>query len=127
MNCSQHLRRLAGGLAVLAGTLAASAAAAPPSSAMVPHPGAPAVAPAVRTIVAGGMPGWQITLIALGAALVAAAAAVLLDRARAGRRNRGRQMGRPEAGAVLLDAPSDDASSRVAAMRAAQTTSPEPR
>jgi hypothetical protein len=30
---------------------------------------------------AGGMPGWQITLIALGAALVAAIAAVLLDRA----------------------------------------------
>jgi len=32
------------------------------------------------------MAGWQITLIALGAALLAAAAAVLLDRARAGRR-----------------------------------------
>jgi hypothetical protein len=32
------------------------------------------------------MPGWQITLIALGAALVAATAAVLLDRARAARR-----------------------------------------
>jgi hypothetical protein len=34
----------------------------------------------------GGMPGWQITLIALGAALVAATTAVLLDRARAARR-----------------------------------------
>jgi hypothetical protein len=32
------------------------------------------------------MPGWQITLIALGAAVVAATAAVLLDRARAARR-----------------------------------------
>jgi hypothetical protein len=32
------------------------------------------------------MPGWQITLIALGAALVTAVAAVLLDRARLARR-----------------------------------------
>jgi hypothetical protein len=32
------------------------------------------------------MPGWQITLIAVGAAVVAAAIAVLLDRARATRR-----------------------------------------
>jgi hypothetical protein len=37
-------------------------------------------------ITAGGMAGWQITLIALGAALAAAAAAVLLDRKLAGRR-----------------------------------------
>jgi hypothetical protein len=37
-------------------------------------------------ITAGGMPGWQITLIAVAAALVAAAAAVLLDRVRASRR-----------------------------------------
>jgi hypothetical protein len=33
------------------------------------------------------MPGWQITLIALAAALTAATTAVLLDRARAGRRS----------------------------------------
>jgi hypothetical protein len=32
------------------------------------------------------MPGWQITLIAVAAALVAGTAAVFLDRARAGRR-----------------------------------------
>ena len=31
-------------------------------------------------ITAGGLAGWQITLIVLGAALAAAAAAVLLDR-----------------------------------------------
>ena len=37
-------------------------------------------------MVVGGMPGWQITLIAIGAALLAATAAVLADRARAGRR-----------------------------------------
>jgi hypothetical protein len=45
----------------------------------------PALYP-VRTVVVGGMPGWQIALIAIGAALAAAAVAVLLDRARAGRR-----------------------------------------
>ena len=33
------------------------------------------------------MPGWQITVIAVAAALVAATAAVFLDRARAGRRS----------------------------------------
>jgi hypothetical protein len=32
------------------------------------------------------MPGWQIALIAIGAALLAATAAVLLDRARAAHR-----------------------------------------
>jgi hypothetical protein len=32
------------------------------------------------------MPGWQITLIALGATLVAAVIAVLLDRGRTARR-----------------------------------------
>jgi hypothetical protein len=50
--------------------------------------GAPSVAaPAVtRTVVVGGMPGWQIALIVIGTALVAAAAAVLLDRTWAARR-----------------------------------------
>ena len=39
-----------------------------------------------RTVVAGGMPGWQIALIAAGAALLAAALAVLADRALAAHR-----------------------------------------
>ena len=47
---------------------------------------APVPASTVRVISTGGMAGWQITLIALGAALAAAAAAVLLDRKLAGRR-----------------------------------------
>jgi hypothetical protein len=34
----------------------------------------------IRVIATGGMPGWQITLIAVGAALLAAAIAVLADR-----------------------------------------------
>jgi hypothetical protein len=38
-------------------------------------------------IAAGGMPGWQITLIAVTAALVAATAAVFLDRIRASHRS----------------------------------------
>ena len=46
------------------------------------HPGAAAV----RTIAAGGMPAWQVSLIAVAAALVAATAAVMLDRARTTRR-----------------------------------------
>jgi len=40
----------------------------------------------VRIVVIGGMPGWQIALIAVAAALAAAALAVLADRAWAGRR-----------------------------------------
>ena len=39
-----------------------------------------------QVIAVGGMPGWQITLIAVAAALVAATATVLLDRVRASRR-----------------------------------------
>jgi hypothetical protein len=40
----------------------------------------PLPAPA-HPAVSGGMPGWQITLIAIGAALLVAAVALLLDRA----------------------------------------------
>jgi hypothetical protein len=51
-----------------------------------PAPQAPGLVP-VHTVVVGGMPGWQIALIAIGAALFAATAAVLLDRARTTRRH----------------------------------------
>ena len=48
---------------------------------------APAAVPAdTRVVVVGGMPGWQIALIAAGAALIAAALAVLADRARSAHR-----------------------------------------
>jgi hypothetical protein len=56
---------------------------------MIPIPpgGGPAApAPAVRVVIEGGMAGWQIALIALGAALVAATVAVLVDRVRDARR-----------------------------------------
>jgi len=52
---------------------------------VAPQPGPP-LPVRVHTVAVGGMPGWQITLIALGAALVAAIAAVLADRTRAARR-----------------------------------------
>jgi hypothetical protein len=82
------LRRAAAALAALTCALLASAAIIPAASASIPiTPGGPDVPPATVPVFAGGMAGWQITLIAVGAALVAAAAAVVLDRARATRRS----------------------------------------
>jgi hypothetical protein len=87
-----RLGRLAAVLAaVIAGLLASAAAAAAAFANPVPiggdtSPITPVPPTAVRVISTGGMAGWQITLIAVGAALAAAAAAVLLDRKLAGRR-----------------------------------------
>jgi hypothetical protein len=105
-----RIRRLAAVPAGLAGALLAFAAAAPAALAsqlrpdppwwlmhralpvhlppelpgLFKHPPPPGhVAHAAGS---GGMPGWQITLIAAGTALLAAAVAVLLDRARPARR-----------------------------------------
>jgi hypothetical protein len=50
-------------------------------------PPAPVPAPAAPVVTTGGMPGWQITLIAVAAALVTAIAAVFLDRMLAARRS----------------------------------------
>jgi len=102
MNLIRHIRHLAGVLAGLACAWLGLAAAAPaafaegppvpgpagyitPGSAgyVTPQPGPPVQ---VHTVVVGGMPGWQIALIAMGAALFAATAAVLVDRVRASRR-----------------------------------------
>ena len=80
-----RIRRIITALVTLAGALLAFTAAAPAALAIrVPPPGgrrAVQAPPQVHTIVAGGMPGWQIALIAAAAALAAAAVAVLLDRA----------------------------------------------
>jgi hypothetical protein len=100
MNPIRHLRRLAAALAGLAGALLAFAAAAPAALAAGPLPPGPGwykhpplpghvvhtvhqgpVPVPLRTVVIGGMPGWQITLIAIAAALLAATVAVLADRA----------------------------------------------
>jgi hypothetical protein len=90
VNPIRHIRRFA---VVLAGLAVAVLGATPAFARLEPDQGAGYVAPAsvpaqvqVHTIVAGGMPGWQIALIAVGAALLAAALAVLADRARAARR-----------------------------------------
>jgi hypothetical protein len=91
MNGIRHIRRIA---TVLAGLAAAVLLATPAFARLEPDPGAGYVAPAsvpaqvqVHTIIAGGMPGWQIALIAIGAALLAATVAVLADRGRAAHRN----------------------------------------
>jgi hypothetical protein len=87
MNPIRRIRRITAVLASLAAGLVAFGAT--PAFAMrVPYPSdgsapsaqVPAPAP-VRIIVAGGMPSWQIALIAAGAALLAAAVAVLAYRA----------------------------------------------
>ena len=88
------IRRLTAALAGLAGALLVYAAAAPAALAQPfpprppgwdKHPPPPQPA-GIHTVVAGGMPGWQIALIAIGAALLAATVAVLVDRARAAHR-----------------------------------------
>jgi hypothetical protein len=88
----KHIRRYAAILTGLFGALVVFGAA--PAFAMIPGAGggpdgaaSPAIPPAVvHTVVVGGTPGWQIALIAIGSALVAAAAAILADRARTRRR-----------------------------------------
>ena len=91
-----RIRRIAAILAGLAATVAVFAVTGPAAFAMqVPAPGqlgthpgnhAPAIPAYTHTVVIGGMPGWQIILIAAAAAVPAAALAVLLDRALATRR-----------------------------------------
>jgi hypothetical protein len=90
-----RLRRLAVALAAATCGLLASALLIPAASArtmLLPDPGGAATVPStpppanLRVVPGGGMAGWQIALIAIGAALVGATAAVLLDRARAARR-----------------------------------------
>ena len=86
----KHLRRIFAAVATLAGAVLALATAPaafarplPPPDCCVTGADAP-----VTVITTGGMPGWQIALIAVGAALAGAAMAVLLDRAWAARKTR---------------------------------------
>jgi hypothetical protein len=89
-----RLGRLATVLAAAVAGLLASAAAATAAFAN-PIPigdgGAVSIAPVraatVQVISTGGMAGWEIALIAAGAALAAATAAVFADRKMAGRRS----------------------------------------
>jgi len=73
----------------LVGTIAGIGPAAfaqipPPEPGPGTGPAAP-VAPVVHVTVAGGLPGWQVAIIAIAAAVVTSVAAVLIYRARAGR------------------------------------------
>jgi hypothetical protein len=100
MNRIHHIRRLVRVLAGLAGAVVAVVIAAPAAFArVVPVPGPASrfepytVAPPqnqtpapIHPAVAVGMPGWQIALIAVGAAILGAILAVLLDRVRSARR-----------------------------------------
>jgi len=98
MNSLHTIRRRAMILTGLTGALLAfCAGAAPAAFASVlggdPH-GRPGLVsppepplPQTHALATGGMPGWQIALIVAGAAMVAAATAVLLDRARSARRH----------------------------------------
>jgi hypothetical protein len=87
----KYVRRILAALATLAGALLAFTASSPAAFAIrVPPPGETSgplpIPPPVHTVIVGGMPGWQITLIAAGAALVTAALAVLLDHTRTARK-----------------------------------------
>jgi hypothetical protein len=93
MNRIPRIRRATAVLFGLALAVLGLAAAAPAAFARVVPAGAsggitaPAAVPvATRVVVVGGMPGWQIALIAAGTALIAAALAVLADRARTAHR-----------------------------------------
>ena len=97
MNPIRIVRRLACMLTGLAATLAAAVMGAPAAFAATqpsPPPGPPAevvrFGPVAHTFngVTGDMTGWQIALIAVGAAILGAIVAVLLDRARAARSHR---------------------------------------
>jgi hypothetical protein len=103
MNRIRRICRSLPGLPRRACVLLTSVAAAPAVLATVPPlpPGwnhrppmpleyifGPVVKVPGRTVVAGGMPGWQIALIAAGAALLAVVLAVIADRARAARRRK---------------------------------------
>jgi hypothetical protein len=88
-----RLGRLTTVLAAITGSLLVTGAGVPAAFAsMIPVPGpggaygGDPAAPTVRVVTAGGMAGWQITLIALAAALVAATTTVFVDRARTARR-----------------------------------------
>jgi hypothetical protein len=92
MRTVKSLSRLGVVLASLAVVAVGFASGASASTTMIPvgsSGGAAADAgpvTVVHTVVVGGMPGWQIALIAVVAALVTALAAVLAERTRIARR-----------------------------------------
>lgn len=89
LHTAARLRRITAAVAAVMGGLLAWTAVVPAASAaIIPIPPDGPYGPAKAPLIyAGGMPGWQITVIALAAALVAATAAVFLDRAWASHRS----------------------------------------
>jgi hypothetical protein len=88
MNRIRHLAYALAGLTVsvlVLGSPPAFATRVPPPGGWDDPPIAPHHITPAHLAAAGGMPGWQITLIAAGAAVVAATLAVILDRARTAR------------------------------------------
>jgi hypothetical protein len=83
MNRIRAISRLTALLTGLASALLAATTV--PALAQLLPPDAPAAQLPVHTVVVGGMPGWQIALIAIGAAVTASVTAVSLDRTRAAR------------------------------------------
>ena len=80
-----HRRRSAAFAATAPQRPAATIPPPPPPPGWNKHPPLPGPAH-VHALVTSGMPGWQITLIAAGATVLAAAVVTLLARARAARR-----------------------------------------
>jgi hypothetical protein len=81
-----RIHRIAAGLvAAVAGTIGLLAASPAAFAETVAAPSGGPAGP-LQTVMVGGMPGWQTALIAVGAALIASVAAVLVDRARSARR-----------------------------------------
>jgi hypothetical protein len=78
-----HIRRVLTALVALAGAPAVFAVTSSAAFAIrMPPPGGTGPPQSrVHTVIVGGMPGWQIALIAAAAALAAALLAVLLERA----------------------------------------------
>ena len=83
-----HHRRILAAIITLTGAMLALATAPAAFAKPLPPPDCctTGTSTPVTVITAGGMPGWQITLIAVAAALAGAALAILLDRARAARK-----------------------------------------
>ena len=83
-----HHRRILAAVVTLAGAMLALATAPAAFAKPLPPPDCCTSGgnTPVTILTSGGMPGWQITLIAVGAALAGAAIALLLDRSRAARK-----------------------------------------
>jgi hypothetical protein len=107
MSTIKSLSRLGAVLASLAVIAVSFAIRAAASTSMIPvggsgsPDGATAPATVVRTVVVGGMPGWQIAAIAVAAALVTAISVVLVERGRTARRRPVRPLAEPISGASL--------------------------